>query len=354
MRRPEKGHHSMSRHDGDSPDPDNSLPGKPSDTIGSHASDSSRILRPPAPEGADVREADLVELQSEITDLGDQTIGSTASTSSALASHASLEGTPSSTAAATPLAIPEGDFTAHPTDQLRPHTTNHSTDYDAKVIERLDFYHGEVSEVDFPPSTEESESAPPAQGLQPRPRPRSRAAFILALVLLIALVGVGILGRAPLMSGLSSLVYGSPVPHRGTATATLAPIPTPEALPTATSPPTATPVPQPTATALPPTPRLSVLAPANNATVTTANGVDPASPPITFQASVSPSGAKVTWTDSVDGLLGTSAIVTHTLSSQHNTNCGGHTPHVVTAKATNVSGAVTASITINVVPFCHS
>jgi hypothetical protein len=63
----------------------------------------------------------------------------------------------------------------------------------------------------------------------------------------------------------------------------------------------------------------------------------------------------VTWTDSVDGTLGTGTTLVKPLSSQHNTNCGGHTPHTVTAKAkNNLGGTASVSIMVNVVPYCHS
>jgi len=42
------------------------------------------------------------------------------------------------------------------------------------------------------------------------------------------------------------------------------------------------------------------------------------------------------------------------LSSAHNFNCGAHTKHVITVKVSNASGTATASITVNVVPYCHS
>jgi hypothetical protein len=181
---------------------------------------------------------------------------------------------------------------------------------------------------------------------------------LLALLLLLLLV-VGSVVTVVMVGGLPT-VLGRVAPAAGSPTATTTliatatPLATTTVTATATAAATATQAPRPTATTPPPAPRLTILAPANNAIVTTTDGTDPASPPLTFQASASPSGLTVTWMDSVDGLLGTGATLTHTLSSQHNTNCGGHTTHVVSAKATNASGTATASITINVVPFCHS
>jgi hypothetical protein len=102
---------------------------------------------------------------------------------------------------------------------------------------------------------------------------------------------------------------------------------------------------------------VSILAPANNSVATNTNGESPTSDPITFRASATPgagaTAVTITWLDSVDGMLGTGAILVHSLSSQHHTNCGAPTTHVVTAKAqNNLGGAATISITVSVLPNC--
>jgi hypothetical protein len=87
----------------------------------------------------------------------------------------------------------------------------------------------------------------------------------------------------------------------------------------------------------------------NNAVVTNTNGENPTSDPITFRATA----VTISWLDSVDGALGTGTILVYSLSSQHHTNCGSPTAHVVTAKAqNNLGGVASTSITVSVVPNC--
>jgi hypothetical protein len=133
------------------------------------------------------------------------------------------------------------------------------------------------------------------------------------------------------------------------------------AVPVATAQPTATPVlPTPT-TPAPPAPVISIVEPANKTVFTTQNGTDPVSGPITFAASVSPGGAAksvtVTWSDNLDGTLGTGVKFAYTkgLTSINNTNCGADTVHIVTATAHNdLGGTASASIAVIVRPFCKS
>jgi len=218
----------------------------------------------------------------------------------------------------------------------------------------------------------------------PPDRPASRSGLVLGIiaVLVIALVGggsfaaakAGVFGCQFTSRGLGRLATIShvetPCGPNGSGgsststgrvaapTATTAPEPTATFAPAATA--TTAPI-APTATKPPvaPTPSISISSPSNNYTATNTDGTNPYSDPITFRASATPGGGAssvtISWTDSVDGTLGTGTTLVKPLSSQHNTNCGGHTPHTVIATAkNNLGGTASVSITVNVVPYCHS
>jgi hypothetical protein len=100
----------------------------------------------------------------------------------------------------------------------------------------------------------------------------------------------------------------------------------------------------------PPNAEVQIVSPADGTGYLVANNVS--SYPVALVASGSP-GMQFSWSDSLDGAMGTGSSITWDFSLTQNTNCAPWTTHKITLKGVdNLSRTATASISIVLKPSC--